>query len=330
VLRPRQVRRRRSRPSALRVRSRMDRDRLFHAAHQLRYGPALHELRGQHHFTLLHELHRQLARRRLQHSYLCPLLLDPLTVLLLMRCLVTLSTTAYCLSVNEYQVFPECSGHGSCSVGGSSGQPACQCRPGWEPGSLNDCFTGTRSLLLRLIDRISVETWLWAATCAAGEEEKECSGHGVCSTDLASPACMCDAFFYGNSCTICTSPSAFSRPRSNAQPCMPPTDEEVCPGYPDECTSSENGMCVNGTCQCTDKWRGNDCSVARCPGAEENCNGRGRCDSSADPAECRCDAHWTGADCSIRTLIAPFVVAVVIFLTLIAIRDHHTRSNLSP
>ena len=76
----------------------------------------------------------------------------------------------------------------------------------------------------------------------------------------------------------------------------------MCPGFPDECTDSEHGTCVNGTCQCGDNWRGSDCSVVRCPGAEENCNGRGRCDSSVEPAECRCDARWTGPDCATRTV----------------------------
>lgn len=163
--------------------------------------------------------------------------------------------TPYCLSVNDFSVFPECSGHGSCLAGGAA-QPACQCRPGWASGPLNDCFS---------------------PTCAAAQGQAECSGHGACSTDLASPACMCDPYFYGNSCSIY---------------------EPMCPGFPDECTDSEHGTCVNGTCQCGDNWRGSDCSVVRCPGAEENCNGRGRCDSSVEPAECRCDARWTGPDCA--------------------------------
>lgn len=41
-----------------------------------------------------------------------------------------------------------------------------------------------------------------------------------------------------------------------------------------------------------------DCSVVRCPGAKENCNGRGECDSSVEPAECRCQDNWTGPDCA--------------------------------
>jgi hypothetical protein len=56
-----------------------------------------------------------------------------------------------------------------------------------------------------------IDTTANAALCAAGEGQAECSGHGVCSTDLASPACMCDAFFYGNSCSSCT-PSPTSHP----------------------------------------------------------------------------------------------------------------------
>lgn len=163
--------------------------------------------------------------------------------------------TPYCLAANDWSVFPECSGHGSCSVAEGSDQPACQCRTGWLPGPANDCVT---------------------PACEAEEGQAECSGHGVCSTEVANPTCLCDAFFYGDSCSIF---------------------ELSCPGSPADCTDSEHGTCVNGTCQCADKWRGADCSVVRCPGAEENCNGRGTCDSSVEPAQCRCDKHWTGPDC---------------------------------
>jgi hypothetical protein len=152
-----------------------------------------------------------------------------------------------------------------------------------------------------------------AAACAAEAGQAECSGHGACSTEVANPTCLCDAFFYGNSCSICTSTAlrqlrrhAPNRTRTHTHTrtrthTHTRTVEPSCPGSPYDCTDSEHGTCVNGTCQCGDKWRGADCSVVRCPGVVENCNGRGTCNSSVEPAQCRCDKHWTGPDCGTRT-----------------------------
>lgn len=78
---------------------------------------------------------------------------------------------------------------------------------------------------------------------------------------------------------------------------QPRTDEPPCPN---ECTDSAHGTCINGTCVCEPEWRGSDCSVVRCPGERENCNGKGRCMSNVTPAQCLCNDGWDGDDCSIR------------------------------
>lgn len=172
----RQVRGGGTRPAALRVLGRLDRRQLLRRPDRLRRHFALcrrqvtnallftsyshkHEkcqhsinvahiqLRGRRD-QIVHGLRWRLARGRLQHAY------ESSTPPLTTGCSPTARWTfphhhcpiggaAYCLAANDWSVFPECSGHGSCSVAEGSDQPACQCRTGWLPGPANDCVTRT-------------------------------------------------------------------------------------------------------------------------------------------------------------------------------------------
>ena len=61
----------------------------------------------------------------------------------------------------------------------------------------------------------------------------------------------------------------------------------------DQCSS--NGLCVNGSCQCSQGWTGEACeTVASCPGSPQ-CSGHGVC---VDNNTCLCDGAWRGNDCS--------------------------------
>ena len=54
-----------------------------------------------------------------------------------------------------------------------------------------------------------------------------------------------------------------------------------------------NGTCVApNTCQCSEGWRGFDCSIPICT---QVCNHNGNCTL---PNVCTCEKGWTGNDCS--------------------------------
>ncbi|CAM1295013.1 MEGF8 (predicted) [Pycnogonum litorale] len=58
-----------------------------------------------------------------------------------------------------------------------------------------------------------------------------------------------------------------------------------------------NGVCINHVCKCKPLWSGSDCGVNLCP---DNCGeneGRGKCQTLADPPHCLCNEGYSGQSC---------------------------------
>jgi len=133
-----------------------------------------------------------------------------------------------------------------------------------------------------------------SATC----ELNGCSGRGTCRTDLATPTCECEPYYYGPDCSIGSLPFPPPRIRSPylsanlTNRCL-----ETCPGYPLAC--SGQGICQNnGTCNCSSQWEGADCSIPICPSSNGiNCNDHGFCNDSSSPFFCQCFEGWSGSAC---------------------------------
>lgn len=62
-------------------------------------------------------------------------------------------------------------------------------------------------------------------------------------------------------------------------------------------TCSGNGICVNGTCQCFEGYKGVDCKHLDCP-HEPDCNGRGVCERSGGVSACICNSGFAGDNCT--------------------------------
>jgi len=69
---------------------------------------------------------------------------------------------------------------------------------------------------------------------------------------------------------------------------------------PNDCTSSVNGYCNYGTCNCYPGWTSDDCSQIACSSDCGVSQGHGQCNNGI----CLCTASWTGANCS--TIRCPF------------------------
>ena len=119
--------------------------------------------------------------------------------------------------------------------------------------------------------------------CPKDSNEKICSGHGTCGSDLS---CTCAFGYTGPIC-----------------------QDRQCPiGIGNEECSGSNGVCDtnNGKCTCASTHDGNACDRLKCPiTTKAECNGRGACSNATwptnpnnSPGECICDAGYTGVSCN--------------------------------
>ncbi|CAK8695894.1 unnamed protein product [Clavelina lepadiformis] len=75
--------------------------------------------------------------------------------------------------------------------------------------------------------------------------------------------------------------------------CPRPVSTVICAHSPDCEPACENGQCVDGSCICENKFRGETCSVLKC--GFRNCSNHGSCNRNG----CSCDSGWHGSDCSL-------------------------------
>ncbi|XP_041431173.1 tenascin-X isoform X2 [Xenopus laevis] len=66
---------------------------------------------------------------------------------------------------------------------------------------------------------------------------------------------------------------------------------ESCPGG---CGGEEQGICIDGQCQCKDGYMGENCQLKTCP---EDCNDQGRCKDG----QCSCFPGYFGVDCGSKS-----------------------------
>jgi len=171
----------------------------------------------------------------------------------------------------------------------------CECDPGWKG---TDCSI---------------------ADCAG---EPDCSSHGSCVTNTTYPTCRCNQGWDGDSCQfpLCPGLPACSghgrcSPLVSPPACMCESGwgEEDC-SKPFLCTNETvcgKGTCNDSTglCECVDGWTGTSCSIALCPGYNDqlqspNCFAHGSCNIEIiSNHTCNCLEGWTGEDCS--ELICP-------------------------
>ena len=62
---------------------------------------------------------------------------------------------------------------------------------------------------------------------------------------------------------------------------------------------SINGICVNGTCNCSPGFQGRNCEINNCP---NGCSSHGICDrvmNQNNKYQCICYTGWTGAACNV-------------------------------
>ncbi len=120
-----------------------------------------------------------------------------------------------------------------------------------------------------------------------------CHNRGYCNSSVSPPVCQnCTAGWMGPACN---------------DPCVQgvqqPMDSGNCvcePGWAGLGCDSEcsgHGRVTQGSCECDIGWRGTLCDNPGCPGIDEDCSGRGECNSALH--ECTCDSGWTGDGCEV-------------------------------
>lgn len=121
-------------------------------------------------------------------------------------------------------------------------------------------------------------------------------GNGFCNgTGHDVPVCECLQGWYGHDCSqVCL--HGTPTPQNDACVCSPCFTGVGCE---DEC--SNNGKCVNATCQCDtpvrgDAWFGPLCEDRGCPGDDGSCSGQGTCDAAT--SVCSCYPGWKGDGCN--------------------------------
>ena len=202
-----------------------------------------------------------------------------------------------------------CSGHGTCAIDGS-GVGKCVCDVGYRsinashPEGSNDC----------------------GIACPGVPANAECSGNGICSID---GACVCRPGFLGadcsqecpggagnpcsghgtcsasGSCTCDPTTTSCNEDRTCEQGYVGLSCQLRCPyfhGMPCGCSDANapgcRGKCQgDGTCKCTSRFAGADCSVECAADALGNaCSGKGLCTASGT---CDCFKGWVGPKCDV-------------------------------
>jgi len=107
-----------------------------------------------------------------------------------------------------------------------------------------------------------------------------CSGNGYCNVNVnGTPQCICTKTGYGG------------------DNCSEYNNTAECPGNP-ECY--DNGICVNGSCECDEIWEGISCAILKCPlNNGLICNDRGYCVENETLTYCNCSEGWIGESCEL-------------------------------
>jgi len=153
------------------------------------------------------------------------------------------------------------------------------------------------------------------STIAAQDCPHDCSGHGVCVKDPASPFppyCACSKRWSGRDCSIgsCLHNCSFSGTcdtttgTCNCNTGMTGADcskkaERVAP-----CDfGCVNGDCISGRCMCYKGWIGAACDVETC---HNNCSGNGICwEVWTGMFQCACQEGYAGNSCEIPAHSCP-------------------------
>lgn len=119
------------------------------------------------------------------------------------------------------------------------------------------------------------------------DADADCSAHGRCTV---CGNCHCDACYHGNDCSELCSGSG----NCVASKCVCDSCHlgEFC-----ESECNDHGACVTRSggslnCSCEEGWRGSQCTIAGCPGTDEDCSGHGLCNAAEHT--CVCDPGWQG------------------------------------
>lgn len=184
-----------------------------------------------------------------------------------------------------------CGEHGACVD--SSGEPQCECEPGYAGEHCDDCYAGYHP---------EGEECVLDTTC----EDTTCSGHGTCHLRDGEVSCACDGAYTGSNCERCN--AGYHR-----------DDHDNC--IQDLSCSQSPGHCgVHGSCNDAGGELSCDCDVgytgARCescyPGYHPegggvcvldetclplSCSGHGTCSDQGGVVGCACDDGYAGEAC---------------------------------